>query len=397
MCRLWPILACFMLSIVSTHGEEKLQLGEYLQQVESLNLDLKIEHAMVEGARANAIGVNIPAPMAGYIHSWEKGGASSRGFEVSQSLPFPTKIYSDRKVRKLEADSHAELHASKKAEILAQAKLAFITYWVASEKVQILETRKKNLFDHLKLARAGARSDSSMKVHLLRAESDIDLLENEIDEANQDLVERRNAIALHLGETNSASILFPAEPPLSEFKILQTESYQVRVAKAELNLSEAKAGGAYQSWLPDLSLKYKQMTGTPMTAGYSEIMVGASIPFVFPWEPYRQSRIATEERNQFQYRFQKANIELENSKNSLVSRAVSYKNQLQNIESKILPRAHKRMELLHGIAPRDMESLQDHREILENFSELRLKALNLRLDYERVAAELEKLYGVNHE
>ena len=74
----------------------------------------------------------------------------------------------------------------------------------------------------------------------------------------------------------------------------------------------------------------------------------------------------------------------------LISRATALKKQLDNINQRLLPRAEKRMKLVHNLAPRDMETLQDHRETMEAFPDLKLKALDLRTQYEITIAELQK-------
>lgn len=48
------------------------------------------------------------------------------------------------------------------------------------------------------------------------------------------------------------------------------------------------------------------------------------------------------------------------------------------------------MKLVHNLAPRDMETLQDHRETMEAFPDLKLKALEIRRTYEETVAELLK-------
>ena len=62
---------------------------------------------------------------------------------------------------------------------------------------------------------------------------------------------------------------------------------------------------------------------------------------------------------------------------------------------KLIPRAEKRMRLVRNQAPRDMETLQDHREIMEAFPDLKLKSLALREQYEEAVSELEKYMRKN--
>ncbi len=393
MSRFSLLILGFLVASPLVLAEGQMTIEDFLSEVKERNLDLKIERSLLEKARANAIGINLAPPMAGFSHLWPKSGGGVHGFEISQSIPFPTKIIADKKIRNREVDSFRELALANKIGILTSAKLAYISYWVAVQKIDVLSSRKNNLLDHLKLARAGARSDSSMKIHLLRAESDIDLLENEMEEAKQNLIEQKNELALYLGKVDASEIEAPAEPRLSEMKTLSKESYQLKAAKAQFHVFETKAFEAKQTWLPDFLVRYKQMTATPTMEGYREIMVGVTLPFLFPWAPYRESRKASEDHMQFEYRYQKAKIEFEAAKMNLSNRARSYRTQLENLINKTLPRAEKRMTLVHAIAPRDMESLQDHRETLEAFTDLRLKILNLRFAYEKTIAELEKVDG----
>jgi outer membrane protein TolC len=255
-------------------------------------------------------------------------------------------------------------------QILADAKTAFVDYWAKSEKLNILKDLQGVISRHTDLARAGARSDSSMKIHLLRAESDLELLENQIESHRQDLLEAQLVIANFLGKAEPDHFEDPAEPSLSELKITSNEPHQLKAANASLEEYRLRNLEANQAWIPDLSFRYKQMGASSMTTGYSEVMIGVTVPFVFPWDPYRVGNVASSERDQANYRFQKMKIEVQNAKTALQSRAQSYRKQLENLKANILPRAKKRMELIHGIAPRDMESLQDHREILESYSDM---------------------------
>lgn len=57
------------------------------------------------------------------------------------------------------------------------------------------------------------------------------------------------------------------------------------------------------------------------------------------------------------------------------------------------------MRLVHNLAPRDMETITDHRETMEAFPNLKMNELDLRQQYEEVISELEKHIskGLNHE
>lgn len=154
--------------------------------------------------------------------------------------------------------------------------------------------------------------------------------------------------------------------------------------------SKSRESEAKSSWFPELNIRYKKMGETSMTPEYSEIMVGASLPFVYFWEPKAASRSATADRLQAELAYSKERRRVETAKTVSRTKAEALKKQLENLKTKLLPRAEQRMKLVHNLAPRDMETLDDHRETMESFPDLKLKALELRMQYEEAAAELQK-------
>ncbi|MEK7071068.1 MAG: hypothetical protein AAB966_04635, partial [Patescibacteria group bacterium] len=73
-----------------------MSLEAFLNKVREQNLDLKVESAKSEAAQANAVGLAIPPPMVGVNQMRTDTGNTANGFEISQSIPFPTKLTGDR-------------------------------------------------------------------------------------------------------------------------------------------------------------------------------------------------------------------------------------------------------------------------------------------------------------
>ena len=132
------------------------------------------------------------------------------------------------------------------------------------------------------------------------------------------------------------------------------------------------------------------MAATSTSSKYNELMVGITLPFVFFWEPYSSSSSAAKSRLAGEYEFEKQKRVFESDKVILLSRLESLKKQIDNLNNKLIPRAEKRMKLVHNLAPRDMETILDHRETMEAFPDLKLKSLDLRMDYELAISSLEK-------
>lgn len=369
-----------------------LTLDAFLKDVRDHNLSLKIEATKIEISDAKSIGVTIPPPMVSFTNMEMKDGASAKGFEISQSIPFPTKLAANRSARQYEALAQQEAEFVQQNEILAQAKLAYFSLWSSQEKLETLREKKSVIDRHIRLATSAVRSDSFLKLHLLEAESDRDFVENEIEALQAVVVQKQ----LQLGQLIDADLRTFApvlsEPPLSPMpeKLSLSSPPQVELLRLNFESLQSREAEAKSSWLPDFELRYKEMGASAMFPSYKEYMIGISLPFAFFWEPNSTSRAAKAQATSARYEYKREKQKIESEVISRLKKAESLKKQLSILKEKILPRAERRMKIAHNLAPRDMETLQNHRETLEAFPELKMQALELREQYEEAIAELER-------
>lgn len=389
--------AIFLIFILFTSqnalAETRMTFNEFLGIAKSQNLTLKIEAAKSEVVQANSSGITLPPPMVGLMKMTEKeGGSSANGFEVEQMIPFPGKIAKDHSARKYEAQAQEEVRKGAEAEILAKAKILYLDLWASQQKKEALLSRKQAIEEHLKLSRAATRSDSFLKIHTIKAESDLDLLENDLLSADQEIREKESAAAEFLNVDAKSFHPTFTEPQLTELPsdISSTNSHQLEASRLTLESFKARADEGKLAWFPDFYLRYRETGGTQMMPRYSEAMIGISLPFLFPWQSSRDSDKNSFQRQQSELEYEREKVRINSEKYTLSNRAQSLRQQLDNLNRKVLPKAERRMKLIHNIAPRDMESLQDHREAMEAFPELKLKAIELRMQYENAAAELLK-------
>ncbi len=391
--RLRLLIAC-ILSLTSPRllAQEKVSLKDFLDRVQSQNLDIKIESAKAEAAKARAIGVKIPEPMAGVIQMTDQSGSSTKGFEVSQTVPFPTKMTADLKARDYEAKSQIEMSQTQRNEIVARAKNIYLALWAAQEKSNLLLEKKKIVKGHISLSRSTARSDSFAAVHVVKAEYDYDFLDNEIADAEQSLRAQQIEAALLLNADVNTFKLVATEPGLPSIPKIESAdvSPQLQAQKYNLESLRSREFAAKSMWLPDFNFRYKEVEQSSMLPRYNELMVNVTLPFVYFWQPYSESSSATSERLAAEYELQKQERNLTGVRATLMSKADSLKRQLDNLKQNLIPKAERRMKLVHNLAPRDLETLQDHREAMEAFPDLKLKAIDLRLEFERTISELEK-------
>jgi outer membrane protein TolC len=374
-------------------AENRITFEDFLKAATSQNLTLKIESAKSKAAESNSSGITLPPPTVGLMKMTEKeSGSSANGFEVEQMIPFPGRIAKDHSARRFEAQAQEEMRKGIEAETFAKAKILYLDLWASQQRKQALLSRRQAIEEHLKLSRAATRSDSFLKIHTLKAESDLDLLENDILSADQEIREKESIAGEFLNVDVRSFHPVLTEPPLTELptSVEDRNSHQLEASRLTLESFKAREDEGKLAWFPDFYLRYRETGGTQMMPRYSEAMVGISLPFIFPWQSSRDSEKNSFQRQQSELEFEKEKIRINSDKYTLSSRAQSLRQQLDNLNRKVLPKAERRMKLIHNIAPRDMESLQDHREAMEAFPELKLKSLDLRMQYENAAAELLK-------
>ncbi len=394
MNRMFSTLFLLLISVQAF--SETITLQEYLSKVKEQSLELKIADSKLEVLDAKASGLTIPPPMVSFAKMNEADGNSATGFEVSQMIPFPTKISADYSARKYEFQAQQKNNLSLRKQTYLAARLIYLKLWESQERLAILNEKRTILKNHVKLSRAVTRSDSFASVHLLKTESDLDFLENEMESATQNILEKQLEAAVFIN-ADPASFKFAAVdpkpsqvPPITSIE--ESNVYQAKLLGVES--LKAKERKAKSEWLPDISLKYKEMGATPTSMKYNEFMIGVTLPFLFPWQPYAVSSLTSKERRIAEYELEKEKRNFGSDKVGLISRIESLRKQLSTLENKLIPKAEKRMKIAHNIVPRDMETLQDHRETMEAFPELKLRALEIRIDFENAVSALEKYSNV---
>lgn len=380
------------ISLSAPAWAKTLALSEFLQRAESQSPDLSIEKSMNEEAKARAQGVRIPPPMVGLM-TMKENGTSNQGIEISQEIPFPTKILKEKEARANEAKVQNSLFTYRKNAFLLEARTAYFEFWQTFERTKLLNEKKEWLKKHLKVSRSTARSDSAAQIHLLGTESEADLLENEILEMKVELVEKTNALKVFVPDLILTD-LEPQEPKLESIELTdKTKSPILDWKESELKAAETSRSLKKQAYLPDLFLRYRSYNGNEMTPKNDEIMVGISLPFLFFWQPQAEVSEASARSQRVEAELRKARVDVETKLNSLLAKSDALEKQILNLKEKLIPRAHRRMRLVDNLSVRSMEGLDQHRMVMLDYLDLQLKEVNARVEFERAMNELSKLLG----
>lgn len=370
--------------------KEELSLIQYLKLVETQNLNFKIEKANVDIAEARSHGIRISPPMVGYMQMKE-GNRLNQGYELSQEIPFPTKISKDHEVRRLELESQKETSRIQKNAILTEAKSAYLDFWSNFSKLEIQKERLAWLKEHVKIAQSLSWADTSAKAHLLEVELDRDLLENEVLSLESEVEVSRSLLRNFAPELN-VNTLIPVEPESPSIEIEKNiPSTPVLLKEKELAVVKAREGLQNKSYLPDFSIRFRNYYGNEMSPQSQELMVGISLPFVFFWQPKVETTEASAQRLKVETELQKAKVESETKVVGLVKKVETKQAQLKNLKENMIPRAERRMKLIRNLSKRTMEGLDQHKSVMFALLELKIKAIDLRIELEKNFTELTLL------
>lgn len=361
-----------------------------MKQVREQSPDLQIEKATVEESKAKASGIRIDPPMIGYM-TMSQGDSKTQGFEISQEIPFPTKIAKEKRVRELEAQAQSVGSKYRQNEILVEARRAYIDFWRVYEKEKIVFERKEWLRKHAQIVRSTIRSDSGAQAHYLGIESEVDLLENEVLEIRSDVIQKRNQLKVFAPKLEITEVA-PKEPKIESIDVDQNlSSNLVSWKQNEVSAAEAERSFKKQAAIPDLYVRYRSFNANQMTPRNEEVMIGITVPFLFFWQPQAESAGASAKYQRAQAELQKVRIELDSNLKSLLQKADAQRTQLETLNEKLIPRAHKRMNIIENLSKRTMEGLDEHRTVMLDYLDLRSKALDVRAEYEATVSKVLKL------
>ncbi len=374
-----------------TEARQKLSLDEFLDFVHTESPDLSIESANVAAFKARSSGIRIPPGMVGFMQM-QSGGDTAKGLEVAQEIPFPTKIAQDKKSRRLEYEAQKKMSAIQEVTVSAKARVAYIEFWAASTRLAILKEKHDWLHHHAKLNRTLTISDNAAQIHLLGIESEADLLENDILSEEAYFVEARNALNSFAPSLKGQDFIV-MEPVLEKAKAGESQNPLVAWKEEELKAKKARVALAKQSYLPDLYVRFRAYEGMPTVQANQELMVGVTVPFLNFWQPRAEVKEASAQKAKAYAELEKVKVESDSRLSALLKKSEAMKSQISVLKNKLIPRAARRAELVKNISQRTMEGLDEHKTVMLDYLDLKLKSIDLRLAYEKNFQEIRQLTG----
>jgi outer membrane protein TolC len=231
---------------------QAVSLSELLEEALRINPEIRAAQKRYEGSQlrpsivsslpdpvlsftSNNIGNPIPATTLG------KEDMSQAGVSFMQEIPFPGKLQLQGKMAEKEADGEWNAYEDTQLQIVSQLKQAFYRWYFVNKALEVLQRNADLLSQFSKIAEARYEVGQGIQQDVLRAQTELSLLERrrvELEQERDVLVARINTL---LNRPPDSPLGAPADFPRSELSVSLSELYQaVETNSPRLGRNQAK-------------------------------------------------------------------------------------------------------------------------------------------------------------
>ncbi len=324
-------------------------------EVEAMMRSPEIDHAGTESemqvAMTEELG-RLPAPEFRYMEENMEGFNPStsmfRRFELMQMVPFPTKLFADRRIGEIRAEHADHDRLEKIGGVLSRLRMAYIRLWYA-QQMQVLEGRQAG---YLATASAAAlarlRAGTATQGEVLTADVERAAAENRRIAMRQEELSSKAMLMGILGrnpsDTLGYAVISEEIAPLLPLDTLLSYArrYRPMLLHDSLGIDQSReeASRARQEWLPDLTLGVQRVT-SPMSGyqGWSAIL-GISLPFA-PWSmggTRAMVDIADAKVREMDAAYRSSRAMVESAVREQYARASAAQAQLRTFQAEVLPK-----------------------------------------------------------
>lgn len=406
--KFFPVLAFSLFCLAwPTKAKELLTLSQAVREALAANPRLKSMEASVEAARVKVrIARSLEEPMAGVefeevpIRTSDVTQGMMTNYEISQKLPFPSKLLTQGKAAKKSWLAEKSFYEAGKINLIVETEHAFHQLYLEERSLRI-NKELQGLFQKLsgsekakyQTGRHSSQNFLKATVELEKLKSEAELLEAKKVEALAQLNILRNKdpkeeiylaeLPQHLEPAPSYDIL--EKRLLEKNPELAAGKFQVEAAKANVSLARQEA------WIPDLQARftYNQRYGRE-DAWTAQAMI--NIPFL--WGKKRKEvKEAKAMREATKHLF----VNLQNESLAALKQAYAWfesaKRSFELFQGGILPNSQlalKAAEAAYQTGQDDFLSLMD---AARELKEAKLSALEAFVDYHKAASHLKIAVG----
>jgi outer membrane protein TolC len=391
--------------IANSAAEENLSLNNVINEALRSNPEILSARRSYEASSARiwqAASLSDPMVELEYDKIYADRmltGNPMKTYAISQDVPFPTKLYLRAKIASKMAKMSYESYKAKEKEIINRIKSAYAELFYIYRSIEI-NRENRGILDQLsKSAMARYSKGLGTQGDALKAQVELATVDIELIMLEQKRVTAQARLNVLLNKDPGEELGIPAPEETIKFDRTLEEYYsmakqnnpELKVYRYGIEKGKAAYDLSLNEFMPDFTLKYKQMVQGDKTVGNSWAgMLGVTIPLWF----FQKQAFGVKEMN--------SELEMLKSEYAAKEKAVLFdvrdafarveanKKLVELYETAFLPQAEETLNAsLRGYESdkADFLTLLDSRRMLIDF---KLKHYNAILDLRIALADLER-------
>lgn len=387
-----------------SHAEQGLNFEEFWQQVKATNPSIKEKYAVIKSIEKNP-ALEIPAPEVSVSQMNENVPFSSTGkmlrtFELSQNIPFITKFSKASEIKKTNIQKSNGENLLFQKDLKLESYQAFLTYAKNQELKKILAEKLNFYQDHLARAKSLQVTNQAYQVHLLDIGIEISSIKSELKLKDIEIAESKSLLNRLRNHDIIESLSEVELPALSSPSVDNQEGLQKHPALAlnqlEIENMTKEKEMAKLDWAPDLNLKLRDIKSfDPHFTDGKEIMIGITLPFIFPGQRNDKTESLAYKIKSQEYKGEQIKGQLNQNYSTLKNKLKEQWILLSIYKEQNLPLVQKKMSLAHKLTTTDMESLDAHRNAIDQLFNLKSRIIEEEMNYRLSGFMLSELLNSN--
>lgn len=399
----------FLSSAVYAETNQNTFLPSLIKEALSSNSEIIYAKKTFESANARisqASGLNDPE--LGFEHDRITADRMLTGepmniLSVSQNIPFPTKLHLRAKVASKFANMAYENYKLKELEIISRVKNTYSELVFIYKSIE-LNKENKTILDNLsKTATMRYATAKGSQADALKAQVELAKVDNDLIILEQKRLTTQAKLNILLSRNPKDDIGVPSEEPpvkfnhtLDEFiSMAKADNPELKIYQYAIERGESSYKLSYNEYLPDFSVKFKQMLSKNGSLESDEWsgMIGVTVPLWF----FKKQAFAVKE---MQSELEMLKAEYTGKENSILfeindayARASANEKLIELYETTFIPQAKETVNVsmkAYASNKSDFLTVIDSRRMLINF---KLEYLNAILQFRTALADIERLTG----
>jgi len=331
------------------------------------------------------------------------GQAMYTRIDFMQSIPFPTKLVTERRIARIQAEHAHHDHLEIVNGIINRLKSAYANLWHVQQTMVLDRENARLMEEYANVAQTRYGTAGATQQDVLKAQIEKALIQNDLLSLRQQELSFKAMMMALLNRAPSDTIGYAVIPEDVVFDanldtlLAAARSLRPMLTHDSLMVTESEEmySRAKEEYLPDFTAGLQRMTSpTSDFRGWS-VTVGISLPF-FPWalsgtKSKSDEAIASIEKARDLYTASQNSVS--ETIRELYYKASASRDQLKTYGYGILPKAQ---EVLEGSLANYRAGLTDFLMLLDSYrSVVRVtkEYYDLRLQFEQTVADLEFAVG----